>query len=69
MERNTGTQFKIYLADKGRLGLEEGWIRMWQHKDKRITDAKSIPFDHLDQIPAKIRDELTARGIRWPKQK
>jgi hypothetical protein len=66
MERNTGTHFKIYLADKTRRGLEEGFIRIWQHKGKRITDAKSIPFDRLDEIPDRIRQALNERGIDWP---
>jgi len=69
MKAQTGTHFKIYLMDKSRPGLEEGWIRIWSHKKDRITTAKNISFDRLEQIPEKLRAELDAHGIKWPPPK
>jgi hypothetical protein len=69
MERNTGTHFKIYLMAESRPGLEEGWIRFWQHEGSRVPSAKNVSFDKLEQIPQKIRAELEAHGVKWPPAK
>lgn len=69
MERETGIQFKIYLMAKSRGPREEGWIRFWSNEGKRKTSAKNVAFDELNQIPAKIKAELLANGITWPKTK
>jgi hypothetical protein len=66
MKTGTGTHFKIYLMDKSRPDLEEGWIRIWSHKGERIPAAKNVSFDQFDQIPEKLRAELAAHNIKWP---
>jgi hypothetical protein len=67
MDQNTGIQFKIYLADKTAPGKQEGWVRIWSNAGTRITTAKSVPFDRLEEIPKKIQRALDAHGITWPK--
>lgn len=67
MNQNTGIQSKIYLADQTAPGKQEGWLRIWSNAGERITTAKSVPFDRLDEIPKKINAALKAHGITWPK--
>ena len=66
MESNTGTIFKIFLLAKSGAGLEEGYIQFWKHKGT-IQGSRTVPFNHLDEIPGKIRRQLKGKGIEWPK--
>jgi hypothetical protein len=67
MEPNTGTIFKVYLLDKTEAGLESGYVQLWKHK-RVIQGGRAIPFDHMDEIPRKIRGQLKNSGIVWPKK-
>lgn len=65
MERNTGTIFKIFLADKTKRGKQEGWIKLWKHKGK-IVGHKPEYFDYLKEIPECVERILENHGIDWP---
>jgi hypothetical protein len=68
MERNTGTIFKVYLLAESVAGLEEGYVQLWKHKGA-IQGVRNVPFNHLAEIPDKIRRQLKGNGIKWPKNR
>ena len=66
MRKNTGTIVKVYLLDKQPSPpKQEGFVQLWKHKGK-VVSIKNVPFDYLDEIPRKIRQQLKSAKIKWP---
>jgi len=53
-------KFTFYLYKTCHLAKTEGWIYLENPKK-----AKGLKFDHLDQIPMKIRDHLKSIGLGY----
>jgi hypothetical protein len=66
MEQNTSITFKIRLLAKTQ-GQEAGFIQLWKDKGK-IQSGREIPFDHLSNIPDKLKGMLRRAKIEWPKK-
>lgn len=69
MEKNTGTTFKVYLlGNQNPPSKQQGFIQLWKHKGE-LQGGKAIPFDYLDELPRRIRQELKKASIDWPQRK
>jgi hypothetical protein len=66
MDMNTGITFKVYLLAKGDKRKEEGFLLLWKHKGGLVKSEKPIPFDALNELPAKIAAALKRSKINWP---
>lgn len=53
-------KLSIYLWRKCGRAKQEGWIRLLTPRSK-----KDLPFDHLDEIPAMIRQHLKMVGLTY----
>lgn len=64
-----GPHFRIYLFEHPHPGKEEGTLRYCVPKGNRYVVDPSLGeehFDHLDEIPAKMRALLRRKGVVWP---
>jgi len=51
--------FTVYLYRRCRRALQEGYIRLNESSNKNVDSH----FDHLDEIPRKIRRQLKSAGL------
>jgi hypothetical protein len=64
-----GPHFRVYLFENPRPGKEEGTLRYCVPKGNRYVVDTSIPeehFDHLKDIPDRMRALLARKGEVWP---
>jgi hypothetical protein len=67
MKKESSTTFKVRLLAKPHGDLQEGFIQLWKHKGV-LQNGKDTAFDHLDELPRKIRHLLREAGITWPEK-
>jgi len=65
--KETSTTFKVRLLAETHTDKQEGFSQLWKHRGE-IQNIKGIAFDHLDELPRKIRHLLREAGIAWPKK-
>jgi hypothetical protein len=63
--KETSTTFKVRLLAKPHGNLQDGFIQLWKHKGA-LQNGKDIAFDHLDELPGKIKEAAREAGILWP---
>jgi len=65
-----GPHVRIYFQPQSTPGKEEGIIRFCVPSGNRFVVDPSpdavLHFDHLNEIPDKIRDLFRRKGVRWP---
>lgn len=64
-----GPHVRVYFHTKSAPGKEEGVIKLCVPSGNRFVvdpSGAEAHFDHLDDIPAKIRELFQMKNVKWP---
>lgn len=64
-QKITSTILRVYLLDKSAARKEEGIIKLCNERGK-VTQVEEH-FDHLKEMPKKIRLLLAKAKVKWPR--